>query len=150
MSNKQLYTLIEPKQDLYYEATHIDPEKKMYLICIMYYSGDTEWVLEQGRSNVYEFLKSIIDMIDIYESFILVENVSLKDRKSVYAFMSYIEKIFNDGFRIDDHANLHEDGSDEETPDELYDIKQMSPKSPRGNFNIKTLLVDKDIETDDI
>ena len=81
-------------------------EEKQYLICIAATpgSGDYDiWDIVIGRTNAYEFIKDNIDMIDFERSFILVENCNLNQRKSIYAFVKYIQDLYNDGFDIDEY-----------------------------------------------
>lgn len=81
-------------------------EEKQYLICIAsaYNDYDT-WVIVTGRTEAYEYIKGEIDTIDFKESFVLVENCTLSERKSIYAFMKYASQFFeNDDFDIDDYV----------------------------------------------
>ena len=107
-TGESFYNLIKPNQDKEYEAINIDPEVKMYLVCIAYpISGDSEWELLKGRTQVYDYIRGLLEAteIDIYESFVLVEGLTLKDRKSIYAFMSYVKRFYDDGFDIEDYAD---------------------------------------------
>jgi len=105
---ENLYNLIKPDKDKEYEAINIDPENRMYLVCIAYsISGEGEWELLRGRTRVYDYIKTLMETteIDIYESFVLVESLTLKDRKSIYAFMSYVKRFYDDGFDIEDYVD---------------------------------------------
>ena len=84
------------------------PEEKKYLVCIETRSNnrDSFWEILTGRSEVYEYIKNIIDIIDFENSFILVENCILEERKSIYAFMKYAKKFYlHDDFDIDDYID---------------------------------------------
>lgn len=107
-TGESLYTLVKPDKDKEYEAINIDPENRTYLVCIAYsISGESEWELLKGRTKVYDYIKTLMETteIDIYESFVLVESLTLKDRKSIYAFMSYVKKFYDDGFDIEDYVD---------------------------------------------
>ena len=80
-----------------------DKEHKEYLICITFISdGDYEWNIIKGRKNTYEYIKDMIEYIDVDESFVLVEHLTLDKRISVYKFMKYAQDSYNDGFDIDE------------------------------------------------
>lgn len=79
-----------------------NPEEKIYLICISGHSEDM-WNIVTGRTEAYNYIKDIIEDINFEESFILVENCTLNQRKSIYAFMKYCESFFEDSFDIDDY-----------------------------------------------
>lgn len=108
------------KKQLYHIATEADkakrenavkkkdPEEKQYLVCIKaisnYDYGNSEWEICFGRTEAREYIKSCIDYIDFDHSFVLVESCNLTNRKSIYAFMKYIEPLYHDGFDIDDYV----------------------------------------------
>lgn len=82
------------------------PEEKQYLICVSGI-GDTpnDWYIAHGRTDAYDYIKGMIENIDINSSFILVESEKLKTRKSIYTFMKYVEKFYEeDPFDIDDYV----------------------------------------------
>lgn len=84
------------------------PEEKKYLVCIETRSNSKDgfWEILTGRSEVYEYIKNIIDIIDFENSFILVEDCILEERKSIYAFMKYAKKFYQyDDFDIDDYID---------------------------------------------
>ena len=85
-----------------------DPEEKMYLV--LYIGTDDEgneiksYEDIQGRVATYNFIKGIIDYIDIYESRVLVETVVLANALNVYEFMKQVSKYINDpSFDIEDY-----------------------------------------------
>ena len=80
-------------------------EEKQYLICIAApYSDSDIWNIVTGRTAAYEYIKDYIDIIDFKDSFILVENCTLNERKSIYAFMKYVGQFYEDNFDIDDYV----------------------------------------------
>ena len=82
------------------------PEERQYLICIRAKIGsgaqDT-WDIIIGRTDAYEYIKTNINDIDLDHSFVLVETVSLAERKSIYAFMKYAGDFYSDNFDIEDY-----------------------------------------------
>ena len=84
-----------------------NPEEREYLICITGSNGEEDyWIIINGRSNAFEHIKENVEYIDFNESFILVENLALANRISLYAFMKEMEKHYpNDPFRIDEYIN---------------------------------------------
>lgn len=90
-------------------------EERQYLIC---YKAKKDaditdgWDIVIGRTNAYEYIKDIIDDIDLEYSFILVETLSLKDRKSIYAFMKHVSSLIYDQFDIDDYIKGDWDEND--------------------------------------
>lgn len=105
----QMYKLVEPNKDIEFEKSMSkkNPETKQYLICIAAIpgSGETdEWVICNGRRAAYDKIVESIDYIDLRYSFVLVETCKLSDRKSVYAFMKYMENFYNEGFDIEDYV----------------------------------------------
>lgn len=85
-----------------------DPEEKTYLVCIIEENGDNYWELLTGRTDAYEFCKSCIGAIDFSRSFILVDGVELENRKSIYAFLKYIQNLYDDNFEVDDYIYDHQ------------------------------------------
>ena len=67
----------------------------------LYLTSDKEWIICNGRTEAYESIKDVIEIIDIETSFILVENLPLSKRISVYKFMKFVQDSYNDGFDID-------------------------------------------------
>lgn len=85
-----------------------NPEDKVYLICLRTDSGDF-WDIIEGREAAWEYIKDkcIYNNVNVLESFILVDSLVLRKRKSVYDFMKYSEQFINDpdGFDIEDYVN---------------------------------------------
>ena len=99
-----------------------DPELKEYLVLLIGVGGDEEYYKDyqfiKGRTATYEYIKTLIEDIDIDESYVLVEGVSLEDRVTVYEFMRHMHMHFfqDDAFDIEkynqgDEFEINEDGS---------------------------------------
>ena len=99
-----------------------DPELKEYLVLFVGVGGDEEhfkdYQFVKGRTATYDLIKTLIDDIDIDESYVLVEGVSLEDRVTVYEFMRHMKMHFfqDDTFNIEDYNQgdefeINEDGS---------------------------------------
>lgn len=83
-----------------------DYEEKQYLICIRSENYDYDmWEIVTGRTEAYNYIKDNVDLdiIDFKESFVLVENCTLNERKSIYAFMKYVGQFYEDDFDIDEY-----------------------------------------------
>ena len=85
---------------------------KKYLICYQY--GDDEGNDEieghkiiRGRKNLYEFIKQMVETMNLDESFILSDTSVLEKRISVYDFMKLVVEAQGlypeDDFNIDDY-----------------------------------------------
>lgn len=111
MAEKELvkmYRVVDANKDLKHDAQinhpKKTPEEKQYLLCIAGKDGaDDEWEIITGRTATYERIKESIEYIDFELSFVLVETLTLSDRKSIYAFMKYVQDFYNDGFDIEDY-----------------------------------------------
>ena len=85
------------------------PEEREYLILLVYYDEELPNTYQGfiGRQNVFDYLKSIAEEIDIEQSLILVETVEFKNAINIYEFMK--ECILNgtvennDGFDIEEY-----------------------------------------------
>ena len=99
-----------------------DPEKKEYLLLWVGLDNDEDGIRDFefiiGRTATYERIKSLIQDIDIDNSYVLVEGVALEDRISVYAFMKHMHLHFyqDDLFDIEaynqgDEFEITEDGT---------------------------------------
>lgn len=109
MSKRQMYRVVDADKDLQFDksSSKKDPEERQYLICIASIPGseyEDEWVIVTGRRAAYEKIVESIEYIDLENSFILVETCTLKDRKSIYTFMKYMENFYNEGFDIEDYV----------------------------------------------
>lgn len=94
-----------------------DPENKHYLLLAVFLDDEEEdywWNVFSGRSSVYGYIKDNIECLDVDKSMILVDNVKLQDRVSVYKFMTYIAnmKFYDDDFDVEQYH--HEDPIEDE------------------------------------
>lgn len=83
-------------------------DKKMYLLLYNYTdeTGEEHKTYEkfEGRDSVYNFIKNLIENLDIYTSEVLVETVTCADAISVYDFMKYASQFYpEDSFDIEDY-----------------------------------------------
>lgn len=89
------------------DNTRKHPEDRQYLICIRAKEGsgvEDSWEIVIGRTAAYDYIKENIDVINLEHSFILVEQVALGERASIYAFMKYAGEFYSDGFDIEDYV----------------------------------------------
>ena len=89
------------------DNTKKHPEDRQYLICIKAKpeSGvEDSWIIVTGRTAAYDHIKECIDDIDLEHSFILVEQVKLSERASIYSFMKHVGEFYSDGFDIEDYV----------------------------------------------
>ena len=97
------------------DNTKKHPESRQYLICIRAKENSgaqDSWDFVTGRTEAYEYIKENIDDIDLEHSFVLVESVTLAERKSIYAFMKYAGEFYSDGFDIEDYVKGDWDEAD--------------------------------------
>lgn len=104
-----------------------DSEEKTYVLLLISneYSDNKTWNICHGRTETYEYLKSIITDIDIKESLVLVETyktdeetkkgswflIHPEEALSVYGFFKHLESIIDDTeFDIEDY-NIDRDSS---------------------------------------
>jgi len=103
----KMYDVVNPDADIEYDkkVQEKSPELKYYLICIAakFGYGDDMWNIVQGRSEAYNYIIENIEMINLDDSFILVEGLGLEHRKSIYAFCKYAQQFFENAFDIDDY-----------------------------------------------
>ena len=99
---------MEQQKVLMASVVKADPQNKVYLICLRTDSGDFFDIIE-GRKEAWDYIKDkcIYNNVDVIESFVLVDSVVLRKRKSVYDFMKYSERFINDpdGFDIEDYVD---------------------------------------------
>lgn len=91
------------------EKNHEEKEYIVFFIMVDDY-GDYEqrlWEIKVGRTSTYEFVKSIIEDIDIHNSKVLVEDMTLQDAGSVYEFCKYMQNFYNDGFDVEDYNQVY-------------------------------------------
>lgn len=103
MNNQEL-------KPLFVEATEKKRVTEKNYLMLFYATidkGEEEKVFEivTGREAAYEYIKSMIECIDIHKSKVLVDTVCFKDAASVYEFMKYIRdnNFFGDSFDIEDY-----------------------------------------------
>ncbi len=103
-----------------FEGKH--PEEKKYLVLYIGMDDDKNEIKSfefiEGRTATYNFIKGMIDNINIYDSKVVVETVALKDALNVFEFMKHVSKFIDDpSFDIEsyNYADIHddEDGDDE-------------------------------------
>lgn len=84
---------------------------KFYML-VLYFNdgtGESEVTFVKGQANARATLINRIDEIDVYESFVLVEDVPFGSRDgkpSVLEFLQWIQDNYSDGFDPEDYS-LH-------------------------------------------
>lgn len=83
------------------------------------YEGEefSEWQICVGREEAYEYIKEFIEYIDLFESFIVSEKDTFKDRIRVIKFLKHViasGKIDDPGFDPDDYIQGDYDSDDVE------------------------------------
>lgn len=123
MNNKQLkpiFSKVEEKDfeerskkiqegEFYVSAEKINkPNKKTYIV--LYIGTDEEgkdlrsFEIIEGRKETFDFIKGMIEYLDIHESKVLTDNVSYKDAASIYDFMKYVSSLLEgESFDIEDY-----------------------------------------------
>ena len=104
---------IDTKNDIIQIQKHKEltpPDQREYLVLLVYYdeslSNSFPGII--GRQNAFDYIKSMIEEINIEESIILTETVEFKDALNIYEFMK--ECILNgiveneDGFDVDEYV----------------------------------------------
>lgn len=87
----------------------IDAKSEQRYLILMYIKDDEddtkkEFEIKVGREATYNYIKSIIDIIDVHESLILLDDLGLADASSVYEVMTKFCQIFEDDeFNIEDY-----------------------------------------------
>ena len=124
------------------------PKDKEYLLLISFYErhnqivdGNSEeieirdWQFVLGREEAWITLKNYIidDLIDPFESYVIVETVGLSDRLTVAEFMKHVRRYFEtDSFNIKDY--IEEDQYEALlSEEELYAIAKTG-LTPIGEF----------------
>ena len=123
----KMYDVVNSNADNEFEQRlDANPEIKHYLICIAASidSGESDsWVIVQGRTSAFNYIKDNIDIINFEESFILVDGLPLSERRSIYAFMQYAQQFYpEDSFDIVDYVKGDWDEEDYRQRNEIYDI----------------------------
>lgn len=127
------------------DNTKKHPEDRQYLICIKAKQESEfqdSWDIVVGRTEAYEYIKNIIDDIDLDYSFILVESCNLSERKSIYAFMKYAGDFYSDGFDIEDYIKGDWDESDYKRNNDIslmIDNKDRVDMESFMNGNVNTI-----------
>lgn len=83
-----------------------DKTEKYYMLVYRDKAGATSVEFIQGQQNVRLAIINSLDNMDIHESFVLVEDLGFGEedgKPSVYTFLKWIEKNYNDGFDIDEY-----------------------------------------------
>ena len=87
-------------------------KSEKYYMLVFYFNdgtGDTEVTFVKGQSNARDTIINRIDEIDVYNSFVLVEDVpfgSQDGKPSVLEFLQWIQDGYSDGFDPNDYS-LH-------------------------------------------
>jgi len=97
-----------------------DKKEKSYII--LYYLTDPEtkeedksWEVCYGRDRTYNFIKSIINYIDLESSKVVVEGLSFDEAKNAYETMKYLSQYMDDPtFDIDEYYIPIEDNNKEQ------------------------------------
>lgn len=87
-----------------------DPEIKRYLILIVGTDEDgddfRDFEFVTGRTAAYNYIKNLVEVIDLVDSKIVVDSEKIEDMKPVLRFMKYVLDtglIIDPGFDIMDH-----------------------------------------------
>lgn len=96
--------------DIYISAEEYDKSKEKKTYVVLYIGTDEDgndvksFEVVEGRKETFEFIKTIVDFLDIHESKILTDNVTYKEAASVYDFMQYVSSMIEgDSFDIEDY-----------------------------------------------
>lgn len=86
-------------------------ESRMYLVLIVGTDENGEefkdWQFIVGRKTAYDYIKSMVENIDLIESRIVVESETISETKTVLQFMKYVLDtglIEDPGFDIMDYV----------------------------------------------
>ena len=118
-----------------------NPENKVYLICLRTEEGDM-WDIVEGRLEAWEYIKDkcMYTNVNVEESFILVDTLTLNKRKPIYNFMKYTESMIEntDGFDIEDHVkgDVIESTEDRDTEQESADNDETADRQ----FSMESLM----------
>ncbi len=138
-------------------------EEKLYLVLYTYgnedHSSENGWKLCTGRTETYEFIKSIIDEIDIFNSKILVETkkqdiktgergyyfLSIEKSLTVYAFCKSIEQYYgDDGFDIEDYNYSKPEINSQLTPQQQMELNNSE------SMKIWNMLISGEVKSPDM
>ena len=148
---------MEQEKVLMAKVVKEDPANKVYLICLRTDSGDF-WDIIEGREAAWDYIKDkcIYNNVNVLESFVLVDSLILRKRKSVYDFMKYSEQFIQDpdGFDIEDYISGDVIESTESVEDPRYSnspIKFGELEVENGTVtNIVRDMMDGNINTQDL
>ena len=106
--NQVIYINIDTKVVYIKENKKLSPpEEREYLLLLTFYGETCTFQGVVGRQETFDYLKAVIEDIDIGSSMVLAETVPFKDRITVYEFMKKCidEELIqnNDGFDIEDY-----------------------------------------------
>lgn len=93
-------------------------ENIKYLILIKILNSDeTYWEIIVGREEVYKYIKDNIDIIDLYESYIIankMKEINLDNMNNLYDFIKFVKEKNDivDDFDIDDYMSNINNASD--------------------------------------
>ena len=93
------------------EIAPVDPEKRQYVLLMKCTDNNTDfyqWESMEGRVTTYNYIVDNIDVLNIdpEKSFVLTENVALKDALNIAEFIRYLknsELVEDDGFNIEEY-----------------------------------------------
>lgn len=93
------------------EIAPVDPEKRQYVLlmkCTEHNNDFYQWESMEGRVTTYNYIVDNIDILNIdpEKSFVLTENVALKDALTIAEFVRYLknsELVEEDGFDIEEY-----------------------------------------------
>lgn len=93
------------------EIAPVDPEKRQYVLLMKCTDNNTDfyqWESMEGRITTYNYIVDNIDVLNIdpEQSFVLTENVALKDALNIAEFIRYLknsELVEEDGFNIEEY-----------------------------------------------
>ena len=148
MEKKQMYRLVNPNQDIEFDKrmqTELkDPEDRIYLVCLRTDNNDM-WELCNGRSDAYTYIRDALDStnVDLRQSFILVENCKLYDRKTIYEFLKHIQAMYEDGFDIDEY--IRENSIEYDTH-----VEDIEPMIDNSQIITMSQLMGKDINLESL
>ena len=113
------------------------PEEKEYILLLLSENGDAPgpwWEICTGRTAAYEYLKQYIELIEIHDSFVLVEGIPSERRITVYQFLRHIQDkgFYNDSFDIEDY-NTGDNGEDDFEDNSNVQGNNSSEEQPYDN-----------------
>lgn len=109
------------------------------------------WDIVEGRLEAWEYIKDkcMYTNVNVEESFILVDTLTLNKRKPIYNFMKYTESMIEntDGFDIEDYVKgdvieSTEDGNTEQesaSNDETADRQFSMQSLMNGDYSTRVL-----------